>query len=302
MGKPADDDEADFFAEEFAKVRKMLHGRTVEEFSRLPLVERKSIFREHLVQHRGVVIEEGDDDNMMNPEIADGVLLLQQLFMGKDEKGKQMVKEAREVHYGENEFLVRLHWLCEFQCDQYDFDIAPLPIAPLVRHIIIETNLHDDYDWENDTEDNPFYPDDGIGDDDEEGSESLDRIRPSGDIVARRTRKRLEDLFLFTNAEKITLVLRGDGPLDGSDVATRQTIADISITVKHLIDFFGNRFAIEKWPPNKSRPTRSLLSYWNGPTDLTRRDVREGRASFEQRMQVDVERWTREPAKGGGLS
>ncbi|KAF9771587.1 hypothetical protein IL306_010767 [Fusarium sp. DS 682] len=294
MGRPGDDDDAEFLAEHLEEVRRMLHGRTVEEFSRLPLKERKSVFHEHLVQHQRVIIEEGDDDNMMNPRIADGVLLLQQTFMGKDEKGKQMVKEAREVHYGENEFLVRLHWLCEFRCDQYDFDTAPLPIAPLVRRLIVETDLHDGCDWENDTEDNPFYPHDGIGD----GEENIDpnHIRPSGDIVARRTRKRLEDFFLFTNAEKITLVLSGDGPLDGSDVATRQTIADISVTVKRLIEFFGNRFAIEKWSLNKSRSTRSLLSYWNTPTDLTRRDIREGRASFQQQMQMDVERWTREPA------
>ncbi|KAF9770148.1 hypothetical protein IL306_012334 [Fusarium sp. DS 682] len=190
----------------------------------------------------------------MNPETADGILLLQPLFMGKAEKGKQMVKEAREVHYGENEFLVRLHWLCKFQCDQYDFDTAPLPIAPLVRCVIVEINLHDNYDWENDSEDNPFYPIDGIGGNDEDdGSESLDCIRPNGDIVARRTRKRLEALFLFTNAEKITLVLRGDRPLDGSNIPMRQTIADISVTVKYLIDCFSNRFAIKKWPLDNSQ-------------------------------------------------
>ncbi|KAJ0133678.1 hypothetical protein HZ326_23266 [Fusarium oxysporum f. sp. albedinis] len=249
---------------------KMLQGRTVEEFSQLPLMQRKSVFSQYLVQPQRVIIEEGDDDNMMNPQIAEGVLLLQQLFMGKGEKGKQMMTEAREVHYGENEFWVRLHWLCEFRCDQYDFGTVQ-PIAPLVRRLIVETDLHDGYDSENDNDDNPFYPHDGIGD----GEDKIDpsHIRPSGDIVARRTRKRLEELFLFTNAEEITLVLRGGGPPDGSDVETRQTVADISVTVKRLIEFFGNRFAIQKWPENRSRPTRNLVSYWNKPTDLTRRDV-----------------------------
>ncbi|RTE68558.1 hypothetical protein BHE90_017066 [Fusarium euwallaceae] len=274
----------------------MLHGQTVAQFLQLPLTERKSILCQHLVQPEPVIIEEGDDDNELNPKIPDGVLLLQPLFVGKGAMGKQVVKEAREVHYGENKFYVKLHWLCEFQCDQYDLDTPAVPIAPLVRYIVVETGLHDGSDWENDEEDNPFYPHDGIGE--EEKSNSPDRIQPSGDIVARRTRKRLEDLFLFTNAEKITLVLRGDGPLDGSDPATRQTIADISVTVKRLIDSFGNRFSIEKRPLGKSRPTRSLLSYWNRPTELTRRDIIEGRASFEQCMQVDVEEWTREPAKG----
>ncbi|KAF4951016.1 hypothetical protein FGADI_7800 [Fusarium gaditjirri] len=292
MGRPGDDDDAVFFAEEFAAVRRMLQGRTVEEFSQLPLVQRKSIFSQYLVQPQQVIIEEGDDGHEMNPAIANGVLLLQQLFMGEDEKGKQMVKEAREVYYGENEFLVRLHWLCEFRCDTYSFDTV-LPIAPLVRRLIVETDLHDGFDLENDSDDNPFYPHDGIGD--REGNIDPNHVRPSGDIVARRTRKRLEDLFLFINAEEVTLVLRGGGPPDGSDAATRQTIADISVTVKRLIEFFGNRFAVQKWPKNRSRLTRNLVSYWNKPTDLTRRDVKEGRASFQQQMQMDVERWTREP-------
>lgn len=294
MDKQGDDDDAIFFADEFAAVYKMLQGRTVEEFSKLSLIQRKSIFNQHLTQPEWVIIEEGDDDNMMNPEIADGVLLLQKLFMGKNERGGQMVKEAREVYYGENVFRVKLHWLCEFQCDQYDFETVQ-PIAPLVRRLIVETDLHNGYDAENDDDDNPFYPHDGIGDSEDDRDINQD-IRPSGDIVARRTRKRLEELFLFNNAEEVTLVLRGGGPPDGNHAATRQTIADISIPVKRLIEFFGNRFTIQKWPEIGSRPAVNLVSYWNKPTDLTRRDVKEGRASFQQHMQMDVERWTREPA------
>ncbi|KAI5455810.1 hypothetical protein BGZ63DRAFT_429669 [Mariannaea sp. PMI_226] len=140
------------------------------------------------------------------------------------------------------------------------------------------------------------YDDDGYDDDvsEDEESQDPDRITTSRGRIAKRTRTRLEDLFLFTNAEKVTLVLRGNGPLDGSDMATRQTIADISVTVKRLIDFFGNRFAIEKWPQRNSHPTRSLRPYWNPPTALTRRDILEGRATTEQRIQVDVEIWARE--------
>jgi hypothetical protein len=290
------DEEMKYFSGHFERLREMLHDRTVAQFSELALVERKSIFRQHLVQHDRVIIEEGDDTNEMNPDIADGILLLQQFYMGEDEIGKQMVKEAREVYYGENEFLVRLHWLCEFRWDGLgDFNAPKLSIAPLVRSIIVEAALHDGYDSEDDADDDSTYSDDDV--DDEEGSEDPSRIRASRGNVARRTRRRLEDLFLFTNAEKITLVLRGDGPLNGSDPTTRQAIADISVTVKRLIDFFGNRFTIEKWPTGKPRPTCSLLSYWNAPTDLTRRDIMEDRASIGQRMQVDVERWTRELAK-----
>ncbi|KAH7155909.1 hypothetical protein EDB81DRAFT_646369, partial [Dactylonectria macrodidyma] len=104
----------------------------------------------------------------------------------------------------------------------------------------------------------------------------------------------LIDRFLFANAEKITLVLREDEPLNGSDLSTRQTMTDISAVVRRLREFFGNRFVIEKWLLGKPHQTRSLLLYWNRPTDLTRLGIIEGRASFDQRMQVDVERWTRE--------
>ncbi|KAH6982572.1 hypothetical protein EDB80DRAFT_735916 [Ilyonectria destructans] len=290
------DEEREYFAEHHARVREMLGDRTVAQFSELPLVERKHIFRQHLVQDERVIIEEGDDGNEMNPDLAYSPLLLQQFFMGDDDIGKQMVKEAREVYYGENEFWVRLHWLCEFKWNGLGtFDEARLPIAPLVRSITIETSLHDHYYDSDDSHDDSAYSNDDERD--EERSEDPSRIRPSTGNSARRTRRRLEDLFLFTNAEKITLVLRGNGPLDGSDPTTRQTIADLSVTVKRLIDFFGNRFTIEKWPSGKPRPTRSLLSYWNAPTELTRRDIMEGRATTEQRMQVELEKWTRELSK-----
>lgn len=120
MGRLADDSDAKYFAAEFAQVQEMLHGLTVEEFMRLPLIERKAIFSQHLVQQERVFIREGEDDNHMNIKIANGFMLFQRLFMSEDEKSSQMVKEAREVHYGENEFWVELHWLCEFQDDQYD--------------------------------------------------------------------------------------------------------------------------------------------------------------------------------------
>ncbi|ENH74661.1 hypothetical protein FOC1_g10000742, partial [Fusarium oxysporum f. sp. cubense race 1] len=95
------------------------------------------------------------------------------------------------------------------------------------------------------------------------------------------TQKHLEELFLFTNTEEITLVLYGGKLSNSSNIEIHQTIADISITVKHLIEFFGNYFAIQKWPENRSRLTQNLVTYWNKPIDLTRRDIKEGRASFQ---------------------
>jgi hypothetical protein len=40
------------------------------------------------MQQQPVLIDEADDDDSLNPDIADGVLLRQQHFMGKDKISK----------------------------------------------------------------------------------------------------------------------------------------------------------------------------------------------------------------------
>ncbi|KAH7154766.1 hypothetical protein DER46DRAFT_688861 [Fusarium sp. MPI-SDFR-AT-0072] len=140
-----------------------------------------------------------DDDNSLNPDIADGVLLRQQHFMGKDEVGKQLVKEAYDVYYGENHFNMRLHWL--------------------------------------------------------------------------------------------------RGLLDGSDLATHQMIKDIFYVAKLLIQKFGDKFAIRKMISRGdgyggSYLSHSLRSYWDPPTETARQKVRQGEATFEQVMQIEIEEWT----------
>ena len=55
----------------------MLGGRTPVEFLRLLPEERKRVFHEHLVKDDPIIIEEGDDGDEMNPQIAPGRLLQQ---------------------------------------------------------------------------------------------------------------------------------------------------------------------------------------------------------------------------------
>ncbi|KAL7755377.1 hypothetical protein ACKLNR_014475 [Fusarium oxysporum f. sp. zingiberi] len=78
-------------------IRRMLGGRTIAQFALLSLPDRRALLRRNLVQQQPVLIDEADDDGSLNPDIADGVLLRQQHFMGKDEIGKQLVKEAYET-------------------------------------------------------------------------------------------------------------------------------------------------------------------------------------------------------------
>ncbi|KAJ9419385.1 hypothetical protein QL093DRAFT_2362343 [Fusarium oxysporum] len=115
-------------------IRRMLGGRTVPQFASLSPLKRRDLFRQYLA----------DDDGSLNAKIADGVLLRQQHFMGKDETGKQLVKEASDVYYGENHFNVRLHWLCEFMTDTFGDYKIKVPIVPLIKDSI--TVIIDLYD------------------------------------------------------------------------------------------------------------------------------------------------------------
>ncbi|RYP27381.1 hypothetical protein DL767_007700 [Monosporascus sp. MG133] len=252
--------------------------------------ERRAIFRKHLVQSAPVIIDEADVDDTLNPAIASGIFLRQQHFMGDDDIGKQLLKEAHELYYGENHFNVRLHWLLDFMTDALGDYTTEVPVASLVkRGITVLADLHDSLS------DDHTVSDEYGGQDD---PESVHYRHGSGN-AARWTQERLQDLFLFTEARQVTLVLLGRGVLDGSDLATHQTMKDISYVVKLLIDLLGDRFAIQKMLYRETDdatipfPTRSLRSYWAAPTELARRNVRYGAAAFEEVMQIEMEEWTR---------
>lgn len=131
-----------------SRVFDMLGSRSPAQFAGLPPYERKAIFRRCLTQDRPVIIVEGDDDDEMNPDIAESVILRQQYFMGSDGIGKQLVKEAREMYYGENHFIVPLYWLGEFVIDSLEDFSTQLNIASLVGTITVEANVRDIYDNE----------------------------------------------------------------------------------------------------------------------------------------------------------
>jgi hypothetical protein len=280
-----ENDKLDLFPKETAQVRAMLGDRTVAQFSELPLEYRTQIFHKHLGQHR-LVDEERDGDNMGDSNSAKALLLRREAFMGDDKTGKQLVKEAREMYYRENRFFVRLRWLCKFKWDRlggFCWGESETSIATLVNSLIVEINLHDDFD-----QDFPGFPNGKTA----EGSKDYVPIQIGAERAARSTQERLEDLFLFTNAKEITLVLRGGGLLDGSDLKTHQKIADISLIVKRLLAYFGDRFKIEKQLDRQPYPTHSLRSYWDSPADSARRNVEMGEATTEQLMQVEIEDWT----------
>lgn len=56
----------------------------------------------------------------------------------------------------------------------------------------------------------------------------------------------LKQLYEFTNAESISIEVRGGGALNGSDLRTQLKIKEMSGIVKELIMRFGDKLAIRK--------------------------------------------------------
>jgi hypothetical protein len=250
-----------------AKIRQMLGGKTPAEFAKLQPERRKAVLRRHLVQEQLVAIEEGDDDDECNPKIANGVILRQEYYMGDDEAGKQLVKEAREIFYAENTFTVRSHWLCEFVRDTLA-DGEPMAIEPLVRRIQVRVDIEHIHD-----SDNFVY-------------------MPEGETEKSWVVRDLRQLLEFKNAEWIGIQVQGKGALDGSDLKTQQKIQEMAGIVKQLIDQFGTAVTILKVAPGKSL-CHNLRPYWNPPSAASKKKFQVGKASFEELMQIQIEEWTR---------
>ncbi|KFZ06229.1 hypothetical protein V502_09913 [Pseudogymnoascus sp. VKM F-4520 (FW-2644)] len=118
----------------------MLKGLAPADFIKLPIKDRNEVYRRYLTQETNVRIEEGDDENICNPQIKDGVLLRQKYFVGKDDAGEQIVQEAREIYYQENTFDIRSHWLGEFMIDHLA-DRTRFHVAPLIRRVVVTVDL-----------------------------------------------------------------------------------------------------------------------------------------------------------------
>lgn len=268
-----------------AELREML-GRSVAQFVRLTPDERREILKDHLVQEELVVFDEVDNNGSLRPKVAEGMRLRREDFVGSDETGKQLVEEALNVYYGGNIFYVRLHWLCEFLTDYLGDMVTPIDVAPFVRRIIVEVDIHDDhhYYW-------------NCGD---ENEDEVEDERPS-EQLARWTLERLGDLHFFVKAEYIEVRLCGGGKSDGSDAATRQTIKDIAVFIGELIKRF-NRFGrrvvdITKAVRGSKLPAQSILEYWNQPSEWAKKESTKGRVTFKETMAIEIAELRRESRK-----
>ena len=104
--------------EERRYLRQVLGGHTPAEFALLPKEERKKVYRAHVyVEDAFIILADGRVNLSSNPELANGLMLLQEYYMGRDEVGKGLVKEARDIFYTENTFVVWSYDLRKFVQD-----------------------------------------------------------------------------------------------------------------------------------------------------------------------------------------
>ncbi|KAJ6789248.1 hypothetical protein PWT90_10397 [Aphanocladium album] len=268
-----------------SRVYSLLGTATLEAFARFTPAKRKEILRRSQVQRKPVIIDEGDDDGSLNPGTADGIILRIEYFMGTSDVAKQIIKEARELYYGENHFVVHLHWLCEFIVDRIQNDDIRVDVPPLVGAITVEVDLHDGNNEHHIyTAPKPDERSDPFGMSERCGQGKL----------ARWTQEELRTLLRFTSAKEVVVMLRGGGMLDGSDLATQQTVRDIAAVVKELTTQFGDKLKVFKRIDRQSRPfgEQSIRSYWDAPTTVVLENVRRGQGTFKEIMQVQIWEWT----------
>lgn len=105
-----------------------------------------------------------------------------------DDAVGQRIAKAREVYYCQNIFVVRSHWLRDFiEGSSSPTCVKPVPIGNLVWKIKVIVDLG-----------HPWEDGDPMHEDEEEISEG----------VAARDLKRL---FVFVNAERTEIEIRGGG-------------------------------------------------------------------------------------------
>ncbi|OBR02165.1 LOW QUALITY PROTEIN: hypothetical protein CH63R_14466 [Colletotrichum higginsianum IMI 349063] len=107
------------------------------------------------------------------------------------------------------------------------------------------------------------------------------------DSINQLIQRELLMLLLFTRAETITIRLCLSR--DAADPHLRQRILALAPVVKRLLAHFGDRVRIVQDVLHPS-PTaqRCLQSYWDRPTNETRRRVDAAMASLEESIQVAI--------------
>jgi hypothetical protein len=253
-----------YIKEKRLQLRQILGGHTPAEFARLPEEERKKVYRTHVhVEDAFIVLSDGQFDLSSDSELANGRMLLEEYYMGRDEVGKGLVREARDIFYTENMFVVWSSDLHKFVQDTLA-DGEPVAVEERVRTISVR--IEDEHTNDSDP---PHFEGGGTG-------------------VAQD----LRCLSKFTNATRIGIELWGEGTIDGMDVETQQKIKEIAMVIEELIGQFADKVTVAKVSKG-GLISHDITSYWNPPTTAAKTELqRDKTCSFEELMQVQIEAWT----------
>lgn len=294
------------------QIRRLLGNRSTEEFLRLSLPQREGVLVKSQIAKRGFVIvdEGGDDDDILNPGMGEGVLLRQADLLGGDDVGRQICQEACQMYYGRNTFVVDSHWLAEFlgECARD---------GGTVQRLIVQVHLDHPYEDEDDDE---AWDELADGADTGDGGKRPGSARRRHDLVDRgreedfdlnfwesgrrqlpQTVQDLRHLFGLQSMERIQIRVVGGGSPDGSDLRTQSKVREMARVLTRLMKRFngsdGARVHVEKMVHvaelRAALPSRDVTHWWQAPTAATRRRLLDGQASFDELMQVQVADWTR---------
>lgn len=178
--------------------------------------------------------------------------------------GQQLIHEARQVFYEENRFIMSSTLLDQFTSDSLGSWEKPVAVESLIRDITIR----------------------------------VDRRYCESENLALN----LGGAFRLTDAERISIEVVERGVPNGSDLATQETIKNMSMVVKDLIGHFGPRLEVSKllfWDADYKDGLTvcpavryDIKPYWSAPSDTARARMQKGEASFEEIMQVQIAEWT----------
>ena len=197
------------------RIKELLGGRLPHNFCRLPKEVRTRILRRSQIkqgkdgERRKIRFDSAT--TMEHVPAPYSGWLRDERYVGTSDEAQQVIEEARQIFYGSNYFVVPLHELESFAEDD-----SP----SLVKHtIVFRIGVHDRLAKHRK----------GYNSGSSQGSVSAEKLSSA-------RQRLLGQLFKFTEAATVSVVLRGGRELNGSDAATQKTIRDIALVVQELLE------------------------------------------------------------------
>lgn len=167
---------------------------------------------------------------------------------------QELLKEAAEIYYRENKFIVPPHLLDDLLNNSIPNSRLDMCVAPMIKNIAVTIDLR------------------------------RQEAKDGGTQMAQQLRA----LMKCVGVEVMVIRLDGDGALNLSDFATQKTIQLIARVVRELHTHYSHRLTVVKTCKEDSM---DIISYWRMPDSQTKRKFDEGNPSIEDTMRVQIHGW-----------